>query len=95
MNSIKSIVCYIQNIGNGARIIRCFGRKLATCTAETDSVKRKCMGTTISGAAWQVDLVIFSFKSLQEEMAHMEGGSGGKTGEVPHEQYQQLEEHCN
>jgi len=37
------------------------------------------VGATLPRITWQVYKIIFSFKSLQDEMAHMEG-SGGKTG---------------
>jgi hypothetical protein len=79
----------IKNIVNVAGVISCVGREWATYTAETDAIKLKCLGATLSRVVGQVYKYLYSFKSLQEEMAHI-NNSGAKKDQVPHEQYQRL-----
>lgn len=85
----------MQDHRNGAGT-SCGGwRKLAASPAKDGTRQRKHLGTTVPVATWEVHLLLSSFKSLQEEMAHMEANGGGGGGGVPPEQYHQLEDQFN
>ena len=83
-NFTKSSYFITKNCWNGARTFCCDWIERAAIATKTSPRWGGRLVATISRTSWKVTILRYSFKSLQEEMQHMEqNGNQGGSGGVP------------